>query len=97
MVDYFIKLSKVKQQNNYQQLPAASITMVDDMKAMVSLFKHPEDSKMPTTKAKLIEQYELAMNCCKEDRSCLKEGEQAIVEDAKGENTGGGGVDQEEL
>ena len=37
------------------------------------------------------------MNCCKEERSHLKEGEQAIVEDAKGENAGGGGVDQEEL
>ena len=54
MVEYFIKVSKAKQQNNYQQLPAASITMVDDVKAMVSLFKHPGDSKMPSTKAKLI-------------------------------------------
>ena len=54
MVDYFIKVSKVKQQNNYQQPPAASITTVDDVKAMVSLFKCPGDSKMPTTKAKLI-------------------------------------------
>ena len=35
------------------------------------------------------------MNCCKEERSHLKEGEQAIVEDAKGENAGGG-VNQEE-
>ena len=53
MVDYFIKVSKVKQQNNYQQPPAASITMIDNVKAMVSMFKHPGDSKMPTTKAKL--------------------------------------------
>jgi len=52
---------------------------------------------MPATKAKLIEQYELTMNCCKEERSCLKEGEQAIVEDAEGNNAGGGGVNQEEL
>ena len=59
MVEYFIKVSKAKQQNNYQQLPAASITTVDDMKAMVSLFKCPGDHKMPTTKAKLHEQYDL--------------------------------------
>ena len=28
---------------------------LDDLKAMVSWFKHPGDSKMPTTKAKLLE------------------------------------------
>ena len=51
MGDYFIKVSTVKQQNNYQQLPAASITMVNNVKVMVLLFKHPGDSKMSTSKA----------------------------------------------
>ena len=51
---------------------------------------------MPTTKAKVIKQYELTMNCCEEERSRLKEGEQAIVEVTEDENAGGG-VDQEEL
>jgi len=46
---------------------------------------------MSTTKAKLIEQYELTIFGCKEKRSHLKEGEHAIVKDAKGENAGGGG------
>jgi len=35
------------------------------------------------------------MNCCEEERSRLKEGEQAIVEVTEDENAGGG-VDQEE-
>jgi len=35
------------------------------------------------------------MNCCKEERSHLKEGGHAIVEDAEGENAGGGGANEE--
>ena len=66
---------------------------LDDLKAMVSWFKRPGDSKMPTTKAKLLERYALTMNCSEEERSCLKEGEDAIVEEGDG-IAGGVAVDE---
>ena len=50
---------------------------------------------MPTTRAKLIKGYQLTLNHCKEERSHLKEGEHAIVEDAEDENAGDGGADEE--
>ena len=67
---------------------------LEDLKAMVSWFKHPGDSKMPTTKAKLLKQYALTMNRSKEERSCLKEGEDAIVEE--GNNGIAGGITMDE-
>ena len=49
---------------------------------------------MPTTKAKLLKQYALTMNRSKEERSHLKEGEDAIVEE--GDNGVAGGIAMDE-
>ena len=62
---------------------------LEDLKAMVSWFKCPGDSMLPTTKAKLLKQYALTMNRSKEERSHLKEGEDAIVEEDENGITGG--------
>ena len=67
---------------------------LDDLKAIVSWFKRPGDSKMPTTKAKLLERYALTMNRSEEERSRLKEGEDAIVEEGDNGVAGGVAVDE---
>jgi len=83
MVDYFIKVCKVKQQNNYQQWPAASITTVNDMKAMVSLFKCPGDSKMPTTKANLIYNMNLPWIAVRKKDHVSKRGSRQLLRSLK--------------
>ena len=56
--------------------------MVDDIKkAMVSWYKHPGDSEMPSKWDKLIKRYALKMNQSEAERSHLKEGEEALVDD----------------
>ena len=51
-----------------------------DYKVMVSWFKRPGDSKLPTTKNKLMERYALTCNRREDDRSRLKEGEEPVVD-----------------
>ena len=53
---------------------------VSDFKIMVSWFKRPGDSKLPTTKNKLMERYALTCNRREDNRSRLKEGEEPVVD-----------------
>ena len=53
----------------------------NDLKIMVSWFKRPGDSKLPTKKSKLKARYELTCNRCEYDRSRLKEGEEPVIEE----------------
>jgi hypothetical protein len=48
---------------------------------MVSWFKRPGDSKIPTTKAKLKARYELTCNRREDDRSRLKVGEEPVLDE----------------
>jgi hypothetical protein len=43
-------------------------------------FKCPGDSKIPKSKAKLIERYELTCNRCENERNRLKQGENPVVD-----------------
>jgi hypothetical protein len=52
-----------------------------DFKIMVSWFKRPGDSKIPTTKAKLKARYELTCNRREDDRSRLKVGEEPVLDE----------------
>ena len=63
--------------------------MVDDVRAMVSWYKHPGDSKMPSKQDKLIERYALTKNRSEAEWSHLKEGEEAVVDDDEEQNGGG--------
>jgi len=51
-----------------------------DLKIMVSWFKRPGDSKLPTTKTKLQARYQLTCNRREDDRSRLKEGEEPVLD-----------------
>jgi hypothetical protein len=53
---------------------------VDDWNTMVMWFKCPGDSKIPTSKAKLIERYQLTCNHCENERNRLKQGENAVLD-----------------
>jgi len=69
---------------------------VSDLRVLVSWFKCPTDSKIPATRALLLACYELNKNCVETDRSNLKHGEQAVVDNANGGgggNSGDGGCD----
>ena len=56
---------------------------------MVSWFKRPGDSKMPSTKELLKEQYKQTKSRHEDDRAYLKPEESAII-DAVDEQNGGG-------
>jgi len=56
---------------------------------MVSWFKRPGDSKLPSTKKLLKERYKQTKSRHKDDRAYLKLGEAAII-DAINEQNGGG-------
>ena len=60
-----------------------------DLKVFVSWFKCPTDSKIPATRALLLACYELNKNHVETDRSNLKHGEQAVVDNANGDGGGG--------
>ena len=60
-----------------------------DVQVMVSWFKRPGDSKMPSTKELLKEQYEQTKSRHEDNRAYLKPGEAAII-DAIDEQNGGG-------
>ena len=62
---------------------------------MVSWFKCPGDSKLPSKKQQLLIHYEQTKNCSKNNRTYLKSGEHAVVdEDADGEqDVGIGGAE----
>ena len=47
---------------------------------MASWFKHPGNSKLPTTRAPLVAHYELTRNHVEIDRTTLKPGEEAVLE-----------------
>jgi len=47
---------------------------------MVSWFKHPGDSKMPSNKEQLLRHYDQTNNRIKLNRTYLKPGEHAIVD-----------------
>jgi hypothetical protein len=64
----------------------------DDLKAMVSWFKRPGDSKMPTKKVDLLRRYQLTCIRREEERNRLKEGEEPLVDEGEGEDGGGGDV-----
>jgi len=53
----------------------------EDYKVMVSWYKRPGDSKMPTTKAKLKARYELTSTRREDERNRLKPGEQPAIDD----------------
>ena len=55
---------------------------------MVSWFKRPGDSKMPSTK----ERYEQTKNRSKDDHTYLRQGEVVIVDDAGNEQNVGNGA-----
>ena len=69
--------------------PAPENWTVNDVKAMVSWYKRPGDSKMPSKRDKLIERYALTKNRSEAERSRLKEGEEAVVDDDEERNGGG--------
>ena len=58
---------------------------IKDLKIMVSWFKCIGDSKMPTTKDKLITRYEQTNNHIENIRTYLKPGEEAVVDVVNGE------------
>jgi hypothetical protein len=60
--------------------PGRESWTVDDWKTMVIWFKRPGDSKIPTSKVKLIERYEFTCNRCENERNRLKQGENAVVD-----------------
>lgn len=62
---------------------------VKDLKVMVSWFKCPGDSKKPTTKDKLITGYKQTKTQNENDWTCLKAGEEPVVDI-------GGGVSERE-
>ena len=66
-----------------------------DIRTMVSWFKHPGDSKLPSRKQQLLIHYEQTKNCSKNNRTYLKSGEHAVVnEDVDGEqDVGIGGAE----
>jgi len=51
-----------------------------DVQVMVSLFKRPGDSKMPSTKELLKEQYKQTKSRHKDDRAYVKPGEATIID-----------------
>eukprot|EP00590_Aulacoseira_subarctica_P012184 CAMPEP_0172414772 /NCGR_PEP_ID=MMETSP1064-20121228/1395_1 /TAXON_ID=202472 /ORGANISM="Aulacoseira subarctica , Strain CCAP 1002/5" /LENGTH=90 /DNA_ID=CAMNT_0013151587 /DNA_START=1081 /DNA_END=1353 /DNA_ORIENTATION=- len=53
----------------------------EDYKVMVSWYKRPGDSKMPTTKAKLKARYEGTSTRREDERNRLKPGEEPVVDD----------------
>ena len=62
---------------------------IKDLKIMVSWFKYIRDSKMPTTKDKLITRYEQTRNCIESGRTYLKLGEEVVdVVDGKRSEVG---------
>ena len=66
---------------------------VGDICMMVSWFRRPGDSKMPSTKELLKQQYEQTKNRSKNNRTYLKAGEDPISDanaDANDEPNGGG-------
>jgi hypothetical protein len=70
-----------------------------DLKVMVSYFKRPGDSKMPTTRNKLLTRYILTCSRIETERGRLKEGEEPVVDDDDGAgvttpNTGHGTIEQ---
>jgi len=69
---------------------------IKDLKIMVSCFKCIGDSKMPTTKDKLIARYEQTQNCIENGRTYLKPGEEAVVDVVDGERNEVGDGEEEE-
>ena len=66
---------------------------VGDVRVMVSWFKRPGDSKMPSTKELLKQRYEQTKNRSENNRTYLKVGEDPISDanaDADDEPNGGG-------
>ena len=63
---------------------------LEDLKVIVSWFKHAGDSRMPSTKTKLIQKYELTKNCNEQERNHQKDGEEAVVDEQERMNGGGG-------
>jgi hypothetical protein len=51
-----------------------------DLKVMVSYFKCPGNSKMPTTCNKLLQRYNLTCSCAETERGRLKEGEEPVID-----------------
>jgi hypothetical protein len=60
--------------------PGPELQTVDDWKTMLMWFKRPGDIKIPTSKAKLIERYQVTCNRCENERNRLKQGENAVVD-----------------
>ena len=58
---------------------------------MVSWFKRPGNSKLPSTKELLKEQYKQTKSRHKDDRAYLKLGEAAIINAINEQNGGGEG------
>jgi len=67
---------------------------LEDLKAMVSWFKCPGDSKMPATKPKLLEWYELTKNCNEWERNHQKDGEEAVIDEQERMNGRWGGAEE---
>jgi len=52
-----------------------------DLQTMVSWFKRPGDSKLPQGKDQLLRPYLLTCNRSEQERNCLKEGKQPVIND----------------
>ena len=77
--------------------PAPANWNLNDLRAMVSWFKRPGDSKVPQRKEDLIHWYLLTCTHSEQEQNRLKEGEQPVVDeegvdggDGEGEGEGGG-------
>jgi hypothetical protein len=65
-----------EKQTTYEQWTAQELT------TMVSWFKRPGDSKIPSTRAKLVARYLMTCNRMEHERDRKKPDEDAVVEDA---------------
>ncbi len=72
------KVLAIREKNsNYEQWSA------NELSTMVSWYKRPGDSKMPTMRAKLIARYLLTCNRCEVDRNRLQPGEEPVIADGE--------------
>ncbi len=72
------KVVAIREKNsNYKKWSTNELT------TMVSWYKRPGDSKIPTTRAKLIARYLLTCNRCEVDRSRLQPGEEPVIADGE--------------
>jgi len=60
---------------------------------MLSQFKHPGDSKMPSKKKQLLEHYNQTKNQSENNRTYLKPGENAVIDEDEDEDVGVGGAE----